>query len=60
MPIGLTTVRQDAVLMAEHAVRFAVERLEKPELEPREAVLEPKLVVRGSSGPVPTEGTGNP
>lgn len=28
MPIGLTTVRQDAVLMAEHAVRFAVERLE--------------------------------
>ncbi|WP_326762601.1 LacI family transcriptional regulator [Streptomyces phaeochromogenes] len=53
MPIGLTTVRQDAGLMAEYAVRFAVERLEKPELEPREAVLDPKLVVRGSSGPVP-------
>ncbi|WP_327320614.1 LacI family DNA-binding transcriptional regulator [Streptomyces sp. NBC_01235] len=53
MPIGLTTVRQDAVLMAEHAVRFAVERLENPEREPREAVLEPKLVVRGSSGPAP-------
>jgi DNA-binding LacI/PurR family transcriptional regulator len=53
MPIGLTTVRQDAVLMAEHAVRFAVERLEKPELEPREAVLDPKLVVRGTSGPAP-------
>jgi DNA-binding LacI/PurR family transcriptional regulator len=53
MPIGLTTVRQDAVLMAEHAVRFAVERLEKPELEPREAVLDPKLVVRGTSGPPP-------
>jgi hypothetical protein len=34
-------------------VRFAVERLEKPELEPREAVLDPKLVVRGSSGPAP-------
>ncbi|MGH1553453.1 hypothetical protein ACRAWF_20280 [Streptomyces sp. L7] len=28
MPIGLTTVRQDAGLMAEYAVRFAVERLE--------------------------------
>ncbi|MEU1106041.1 LacI family DNA-binding transcriptional regulator [Streptomyces tibetensis] len=55
MPIGLTTVRQDAVLMAEHAVRFAVERLEKGELEPREAVLDPKLVVRGTSGPVPKE-----
>lgn len=36
MPSGLTTVRQDAVLMAEHAVR-----LEKP--EPREAVLDPEL-----------------
>ncbi|GAA2279466.1 LacI family DNA-binding transcriptional regulator [Streptomyces hawaiiensis] len=55
MPIGLTTVRQDAALMAEHAVRFAVERLEKGELEPREAVLDPKLVVRGTSGPVPKE-----
>ncbi|MFE7902836.1 LacI family DNA-binding transcriptional regulator [Streptomyces sp. NPDC057424] len=53
MPIGLTTVRQDALLMAEYAVRFAVERLEKRELEPREAVLDPKLVVRGTSGPVP-------
>jgi DNA-binding LacI/PurR family transcriptional regulator len=51
MPVGLTTVRQDAVLMAEHAVRFAVERLENRELEPREAVLDPKLVVRGTSGP---------
>lgn len=55
MPIGLTTVRQDAVLMAEHAVQFAVQRLENPELEPREAVLDPKLVVRGSSGP-PAQG----
>lgn len=53
MPIGLTTVRQDAALMAQHAVRFAVERLGDQELEPREAVLEPKLVVRGSSGPPP-------
>ncbi|MDQ1051222.1 hypothetical protein QFZ76_009458 [Streptomyces sp. V4I2] len=33
MPIGLTTVRQDAA--------------------PREAVLDPKLVVRGTSGPAP-------
>ncbi len=55
MPIGLTTVRQDAVLMAVHAVRFAVERLENAALEPREAVLNPKLVVRGTSGP-PREG----
>ena len=53
MPIGLTTVRQDARLMAEHAVRFAVERLEKPELQPREAVPDPKLVLRGTGGPAP-------
>ncbi|MFC9914548.1 LacI family DNA-binding transcriptional regulator [Streptomyces sp. NPDC127197] len=58
MPIGLTTVRQDAVLMAEHAVRFAVERLDDEELEPREAVLEPKLVVRGTSGPAPEAAAG--
>ncbi|GAA3795639.1 LacI family DNA-binding transcriptional regulator [Streptomyces phyllanthi] len=53
MPIGLTTVRQDAGLMAECAVRYAVERLEGEGLEPREAVLDPKLVVRGTSGPPP-------
>ncbi|MER5428487.1 LacI family DNA-binding transcriptional regulator [Streptomyces sp. NPDC002588] len=53
IPVGLTTVRQDAALMAEYAVRYAVERLENPGLQPREAVLEPKLVVRGTSGPVP-------
>jgi DNA-binding LacI/PurR family transcriptional regulator len=52
MPDSLTTVRQDAVLMAEHAVQFAVERLENSELEPRQAVLDPKLVIRGTSGPV--------
>ncbi|WP_149823198.1 LacI family DNA-binding transcriptional regulator [Streptomyces tailanensis] len=56
MPIGLTTVRQDALLMAEYAVRFAVDRLENRELEPREAVLDSKLVVRGTSGPAPVEG----
>ncbi|MQY34335.1 hypothetical protein SRB17_23010 [Streptomyces sp. RB17] len=41
--------------MAEHAVRFAVQRLEEPELEPREAELtrNPKLVARGTSGPPP-------
>lgn len=53
MPIGLTTVRQDAVLTAEYAVRFAVERLESTAPEPREAVLDPKLTVRGTSGPPP-------
>ncbi|MFF7653023.1 LacI family DNA-binding transcriptional regulator [Streptomyces sp. NPDC007983] len=51
MPVGLTTVRQDAVSMARYAVRFAVERLEDDALEPRKAVLDPKLVVRDTSAP---------
>lgn len=50
MPIGLTTVRQDAAVLAERAVRFVVERLEGEGVEPREAVLDPKLVVRASTG----------
>jgi DNA-binding LacI/PurR family transcriptional regulator len=51
MPIGLTTVRQDARLMARSAVRFAVERVDDPGREPQVAVLDPKLVVRDTSGP---------
>ncbi|MBQ0867117.1 LacI family DNA-binding transcriptional regulator [Streptomyces smyrnaeus] len=51
MPVGLTTVRQDAVLMAEYAVRFAVRRLDNKTLEPQEAVIDPKLVIRDTSGP---------
>lgn len=51
MPVGLTTVRQDAVRMAERAVRFAVRRLDDDAAEPREAVLEPELVVRDTTAP---------
>lgn len=51
MPVGLTTVRQDAVRMARCAVRFAVERLDDGTSEPQEAVLEPQLVVRDTTAP---------
>ncbi|MFJ2116085.1 substrate-binding domain-containing protein, partial [Streptomyces sp. NPDC087850] len=51
--IDLSTVRQDPVRLAEHAVRFAVERLADATLPPREAVLEPRLVVRGTSAAPP-------
>ncbi|NGO70366.1 LacI family DNA-binding transcriptional regulator [Streptomyces boncukensis] len=53
LPVGLTTVRQDAVALAERAVRFAVDRLEGEGAAPppREAVLEPRLVVRGTTAP---------
>jgi len=49
--IDLTTVRQDANRIAEHAVRRAVTRLEDDNAEPTETVLDPKLVVRGTTGP---------
>ncbi|OIK00452.1 hypothetical protein BIV25_08300 [Streptomyces sp. MUSC 14] len=52
MPIGLTTVRQDAGLMAEHTARFAAERLERPELTWRQAELDPEgSSCGGTSGP---------
>ncbi len=57
MPVGLTTVRQDAVRMAEYAVGFAVRRLEDDAAEPREAVLEPELVVRDTSAPPRSQDT---
>ncbi|WP_461010398.1 LacI family DNA-binding transcriptional regulator [Streptomyces capparidis] len=49
--IDLSTVRQDAQRTAELAVRTAVERLEEPGRAPRELVLDPKLVVRGTTAP---------
>ncbi|MFC7344750.1 LacI family DNA-binding transcriptional regulator [Saccharopolyspora griseoalba] len=50
-PVDLTTIRQDADRMAEHAVRLAVGRLEDAARRPGEVVLEPRLVVRGSTAP---------
>ncbi|MDQ1200874.1 DNA-binding LacI/PurR family transcriptional regulator [Rhodococcus sp. SORGH_AS303] len=52
--IDLTTVRQDAEGLAATAVRFAIARLEDESLAPAELVVEPSLVVRGSTGPVRT------
>ncbi|MCQ4118747.1 LacI family DNA-binding transcriptional regulator [Rhodococcus tibetensis] len=50
--IDLTTVRQDSDGLARHAVQFAVGRLEDETIEPQDFVIEPHLVVRGTSGPV--------
>ncbi|MGI5347376.1 LacI family DNA-binding transcriptional regulator [Streptomyces sp. CA-250714] len=48
----LTTVSQAAQDQARQAVAAAVERLDEGRVEPREAVLTPRLVVRGSvTGP---------
>jgi DNA-binding LacI/PurR family transcriptional regulator len=48
--IDLTTVRQDPEEQAELAVRTLVERLDDPATAPRELVLQPKLIVRGTPG----------
>lgn len=50
--IDLTTVHQDAPGMARHAVRLAIEMMEAGDADPRrrDVVLEPKVVVRGTTG----------
>lgn len=48
--VDLTTVRQNPERQAELAVRAIVERLDDPGMAPRELVLQPKLVVRGTTG----------
>jgi DNA-binding LacI/PurR family transcriptional regulator len=53
--INLTTVSQEASTQAEWAVRAAVERLEGIRHDTRESILEPRLIIRGSTGPVRTE-----
>ncbi|OPF82246.1 LacI family transcriptional regulator [Streptomyces antioxidans] len=49
--IDLTSVRQEAAEAAELAVRAAAERLDEGRTADRDIVLDPTLVVRGSTGP---------
>ncbi|WP_405970798.1 LacI family transcriptional regulator [Streptomyces sp. NBC_00988] len=46
---NLTTVSQSAREQAQHAVTAAVERLDQDRLAPREVVLTPRLVLRGTT-----------
>lgn len=55
--IDLTTVRQDVDGMAQHAVRAVAARLENLRQEPNELILEPKLIVRGTTGPPRRQGS---
>ena len=50
--VDLTSVNQDAEQQARRAVQAAVERVEGSRTEAREHVLEPRLVVRGTTAPV--------
>ena len=49
--VDLTTVRQDADALARGAVGAVTARLTEPARDPVELVLEPHLVVRGTTGP---------
>lgn len=49
--IDLTSVRQDVTEVARLAVQAAVERLDEGRTVDRDIVLDPTLVVRGSTGP---------
>jgi DNA-binding LacI/PurR family transcriptional regulator len=48
--VDLTTVRQDVTRMAELAVQAIVERLDQGRSAAREIILDPTLVIRGSTG----------
>jgi DNA-binding LacI/PurR family transcriptional regulator len=50
--IDLTTVNQDAAAQARHAVLAAVQRLDEGRTERLEIVLNPRLVVRGTTAAV--------
>lgn len=52
--IDLTTVGQEPKEQAARAIRAAVERLDEGRTEPATTVLRPRLVVRGTTGPVPS------
>jgi DNA-binding LacI/PurR family transcriptional regulator len=54
--IDLTTVHQEAAAIARHSVQLAVDMLEETSSGSADVVLEPKLVVRGTTA-VPRDGT---
>ncbi|WP_167676045.1 LacI family DNA-binding transcriptional regulator [Rhodococcus sp. B10] len=49
--IDLTTVRQDSAQLARKALEFTVSRLDDPESTVGDSVIEPELIVRGTTGP---------
>ncbi len=53
--VNLTTVAQDTAAMARLAVSQAVARVEMAPIARRDLVVPPHLVVRGTTGPLPTK-----
>ncbi|MBF4163368.1 LacI family DNA-binding transcriptional regulator [Nocardioides acrostichi] len=54
--VELTTVRQDPELMARAAVDAAVRRIDHPESDPLESIVDTSLVLRGSCAALRTDG----
>jgi DNA-binding LacI/PurR family transcriptional regulator len=50
---GLTTVRQDFQLLGQLAIEYTIELIEKPDTPIYQRVLPPKLIIRGSTRPIP-------
>ncbi|MEP6981200.1 MAG: LacI family DNA-binding transcriptional regulator [Nakamurella sp.] len=51
--VNLTTVAQDVTVLSRLAVERAIARSQGVQVQPREQVIPPRLVVRQTSGPVP-------
>jgi DNA-binding LacI/PurR family transcriptional regulator len=49
--VDLTTASQDTIALGQRAVEAAVRRIEQPGLPPRRIAVEPRLVIRSSTGP---------
>jgi DNA-binding LacI/PurR family transcriptional regulator len=51
--VSLTTVHQPRYEIGELAMTALLRRVERPGVRPRRQLLEPQLVVRGTTGPPP-------
>jgi DNA-binding LacI/PurR family transcriptional regulator len=51
-PVSLTTVHQPRPLLGRRALELLIERIEDGRAEPRHELIEPRLVIRSSTGPV--------
>lgn len=52
--INLTSVSQNTHELTDHAVTALIERLDSGRTEYREVVVQPRLVIRGTTGPPPS------
>jgi DNA-binding LacI/PurR family transcriptional regulator len=52
--INLTSVSQNTHELTDHAVTALIERLDSSRTEHREVVVQPRLVIRGTTGPPPS------